>query len=93
MKLRNKKQNFKNIIITSPGPIWTPLGRSVNNDRLFHDWEEMIKVRAPNGRIGNAEEVANLASFLASDDSLHITGVNILIDGGLNVESKNLLLI
>jgi len=38
--------------------------------------------RQPMGRIGTAEEVANLALFLASDESAYTTGTAIAIDGG-----------
>lgn len=38
--------------------------------------------RQPMGRIGTAEEVANLALFLASDESAYTTGTTIAIDGG-----------
>ncbi len=38
--------------------------------------------RIPLGRIGEAEEFANLACFLASDAASYITGVAINIDGG-----------
>jgi 2-keto-3-deoxy-L-fuconate dehydrogenase len=38
--------------------------------------------RQPMGRIGTAEEVAQLALFLASDESAYVTGAAIAIDGG-----------
>ena len=38
--------------------------------------------RQPMGRIGSAEEVANLALYLASDESAYTTGTAIAIDGG-----------
>ena len=39
--------------------------------------------RQPIGRLGTAEEVANLALFLASDESSYITGQTHLVDGGM----------
>ena len=38
---------------------------------------------APLGRVGQPEEVARLALFLASDESSYSTGSEFLIDGGL----------
>jgi 2-keto-3-deoxy-L-fuconate dehydrogenase len=39
--------------------------------------------RQPIGRLGTAQEVANLALFLASDESSYITGQPHLVDGGM----------
>jgi NAD(P)-dependent dehydrogenase (short-subunit alcohol dehydrogenase family) len=36
----------------------------------------------PMGRIGQPEEIAKVALFLASDDSSFITGIELFVDGG-----------
>jgi len=44
---------------------------------------EAFVARQPIGRLGTAQEVANLALFLASDESSYITGQPHLVDGGM----------
>ena len=57
-----------------PGTIQTTLLRSDMLDRLL--------AKIPLGRAGAPEEVAALASFLASDEAGFITGAAMVIDGG-----------
>ena len=46
----------------------------------------MVKLSAtqPIGRMGQPDEIASLAVYLASDESKFVTGANYEIDGGFN---------
>jgi len=72
----------------SPGPIETPLYGKIGLEK-----EEVEGLGAALGekillkRFGQAAEVAKTVSFLASDDASFITGSEIVVDGGLIVNS------
>ncbi len=51
--------------------------------RTFQEFVDEIGRRIPIGRMGDAQEFANLALFLASDAASYLTGASINIDGGL----------
>jgi NAD(P)-dependent dehydrogenase (short-subunit alcohol dehydrogenase family) len=53
-------------------------------DKSFDEFVEAVGRRIPIGRMGDAEEFANLACFLASDKASYITGTAINVDGGLS---------
>ena len=62
-----------------PGSINTDMVRTVNEDAKAL---ERLLSRTPLGRIGEPEEIAGIAAFLASDDASYITGEIIYADGG-----------
>jgi NAD(P)-dependent dehydrogenase (short-subunit alcohol dehydrogenase family) len=65
-----------------PGPVDTPLLRELYaNDR---EQAERRLVHVPMGRFATAEEIANAALFLASDESSYITATAFVVDGGIS---------
>jgi NAD(P)-dependent dehydrogenase (short-subunit alcohol dehydrogenase family) len=66
----------------SPGIIETAQSRDQLNNK---EWADYMLSKILLGRLGKLEEVANVALFLASDESSFVTGVDIKVDGGMAV--------
>jgi NAD(P)-dependent dehydrogenase (short-subunit alcohol dehydrogenase family) len=56
------------------------LGKNKQENDAFR--QALISM-TPMGRFGSPDEVAKVASFLASDDASFITGAELFVDGGL----------
>jgi NAD(P)-dependent dehydrogenase (short-subunit alcohol dehydrogenase family) len=71
--------------VVSPGFIRTPPMQHLYDSRPDPTaaWEQLNAVH-PLGRIGEAEEVATVVAFLASDQASFVTGATWNVDGGLS---------
>ena len=66
----------------APGLIDAGMSNAVHADLEIREAREK---RIPLRRLGTAQDIANLVSFLASEQSSYITGENILVDGGVTM--------
>ncbi len=67
--------------VIAPSLTDTPLAqRLLSNDKK----KEMMDARHPLKRVGSAQDIANAAAFLLSDDSTWITGQVLGVDGGMS---------
>jgi meso-butanediol dehydrogenase/(S,S)-butanediol dehydrogenase/diacetyl reductase len=67
--------------VIAPGSIRTPIWQE-RVDKEPEVFERLVKWY-PLGRVGEPEDVANAALFLASDEAAWITGAVLRVDGGL----------
>ncbi len=63
--------------VISPGTIDTPILAGLPKDAIAR-----LVATIPMGRMGESEEIASAALFLASADSSFVTGIELFVDGG-----------
>jgi NAD(P)-dependent dehydrogenase (short-subunit alcohol dehydrogenase family) len=71
-----------NVNVIAPGMIWTDMIKSMP-PAIIEKMEKGLPFIVPLNRKGTPQDVANLALFLASDESSFITGQLIHCDGGM----------
>lgn len=68
----------------SPGPIGTDFFNRAGLDQAtIAEFGSAMASQVPLGRLGTAEEVAAVATFLLSSDASYVTGAEYVVDGGM----------
>ncbi|WP_312327325.1 SDR family oxidoreductase [Stenotrophomonas sp.] len=72
--------------VLSPGPVNTPILDKLGiPPEQRGDFEQQVASAIPLGRLGEPEELASAALFLASDAGSFVNGVVLRVDGGMSV--------
>lgn len=66
----------------SPGPIYIDGGAWEGIKENYFELYERDRLAHPGGRLGRAEEVANVAVFVCSPAASWVNGENVVVDGG-----------
>jgi NAD(P)-dependent dehydrogenase (short-subunit alcohol dehydrogenase family) len=77
-ELRDRKIRVN---VLTPGQVSSPMMESVMDEQLKAQFESVI----PRRKMGQPEEIASVALFLASDDSSYVNGMELVADGGTTV--------
>jgi NAD(P)-dependent dehydrogenase (short-subunit alcohol dehydrogenase family) len=69
----------------SPGVVPSPGYRNSlgMTEKQVEDYASSVLEKIPLGRTGSLDEIAKAVTFLASDDSSYITGIELFVDGGM----------
>lgn len=69
----------------SPGVVPSPGYRNSlgMTEKQVEDYASSVVDKIPLGRTGSLDEIAKAVTFLASDDSSYITGIELFVDGGM----------
>ena len=67
-----------------PGYIWTPLVEKMGKEspQGVEEFRKELDSKHPIGHVGEPEDIAHGAVYLASDESKFVTGSELVIDGG-----------
>jgi NAD(P)-dependent dehydrogenase (short-subunit alcohol dehydrogenase family) len=68
------------VLSVAPGAVATPINKAVLNNKV---WVEDLMKKVPLKRIGQPEDIASVALFLASDQASYVTSTTVFVGGGI----------
>src|SRR5262245_61875232 len=68
------------VLSVAPGAVATPINAAVLGDKA---WQADLQQKVPLKRVGQPEEIASVALFLASDQASYVTATTVFVDGGM----------
>lgn len=81
MALELAKDNIR-VNLVAPGAIDTDMNTILRNNKS--ELENVLKL-IPMGKVGSADDVANIVEFLASNKARYVTGASYFVDGGMTL--------
>jgi len=67
----------------SPGHIATSIFEGWQQGDALTKMKDELAKNVPLGRLGDADEIAKVVAFLASDEASYVSGVELFVDGGV----------
>lgn len=71
----------------APGPADTQQSVDLVGEELMQKWRNEGFPVVPMNRLASADDIANAFVYLASDEAQYVTGVNLVVDGGLTAQT------
>jgi NAD(P)-dependent dehydrogenase (short-subunit alcohol dehydrogenase family) len=68
----------------SPGVVVTPAYDTFFGKENVKAFTDFMIPQIPLGRVGQEDEIARAVAFLASDEASFITGIELIVDGGMS---------
>jgi NAD(P)-dependent dehydrogenase (short-subunit alcohol dehydrogenase family) len=74
----------------APGPADTQQSVDLVGEELMEKWRREGFPVVPMNRLANVDDIANAFLYLASDDAEYVSGINLVVDGGLTAQTYDI---
>jgi len=71
----------------APGPADTQQSIDLVGDELMDKWRTEGFPVVPANRLASTDDIAEAFLYLASDEARYVTGINLVVDGGLTAQT------